>query len=252
MSDKTRAAVPQSVAIIMDGNGRWATRRGLPRVMGHRRGVEAVRQVVRAADEMGVKRLTLYAFSQENWSRPKAEVSELMVLLKRYIRSELDELMSNRVQVKAIGRLHELRPDIQELFNDAILKTRNNDGLKLTFALSYGGRQEIVDAARAAAREVAEGRLALEAIDEKSFASYLSTGDAPDPDLLIRTGGEQRVSNFLLWQIAYTEIYVTDTLWPDFDGAALERALQDYASRERRFGLTSEQTGRRARSQADR
>lgn len=252
MSDKTRAAVPQSVAIIMDGNGRWATRRGLPRVMGHRRGVEAVRQVVRAADEMGVKRLTLYAFSQENWSRPKAEVSELMVLLKRYIRSELDELMSNRVQVKAIGRLHELRPDIQELFNDAILKTRNNDGLKLTFALSYGGRQEIVDAARAAAREVAEGRLALEAIDEKSFASYLSTGDAPDPDLLIRTGGEQRVSNFLLWQIAYTEIYVTDTLWPDFDGAALDRALQDYASRERRFGLTSEQTGRRARSQADR
>ncbi len=252
MSDKTRLAFPQSVAIIMDGNGRWATRRGLPRVMGHRRGVEAVRQVVRAADEMGVKRLTLYAFSQENWSRPKAEVSELMVLLKRYIRSELDELMSKRVQVKAIGRLHELRPNIQELFNDAILKTRDNDGLKLTFALSYGGRQEIVDAARAAAREVAEGRLALEAIDEKSFARYLSTGDDPDPDLLIRTGGEQRVSNFLLWQIAYTEIYVTDTLWPDFDGEALERALQEYASRERRFGLTSEQTGRRARSQADR
>jgi len=247
MSKKTPAAFPQSIAIIMDGNGRWATRRGLPRVMGHRRGVEAVRRVVRAANELGVKRLTLYAFSQENWNRPKTEVGELMGLLKRYIRSELGEMMENRIRIKAIGRLQELRPDIQTLLADAIHETRDNDAMTLTFALSYGGRQDIVDAARAAARDVAEGRLALEAIDEKSFGRYLSTGDDPAPDLLIRTGGEQRVSNFLLWQMAYTEIYVTDTLWPDFDRKALERALAEYASRERRFGLTRAQIGRRGR-----
>jgi undecaprenyl diphosphate synthase len=243
MSESSRPAFPESIAIIMDGNGRWATRRGLPRIMGHRRGVEAVRTVVRAAKDLGVKRLTLYAFSQENWKRPKSEVGELMRLLERYIRNELAEMIEEGVRIKAIGRLHELRPDIQALLAEAVRKTRDNETMTLTFALSYGGRQDIVDAARAAARDVAEGRLALETIDEKSFTRYLSTADEPDPDLLIRTGGETRVSNFLLWQIAYTEIYVTGTLWPDFGRAALEEAIQEYASRERRFGLTSEQIG---------
>ena len=227
----------------MDGNGRWATQRGRPRMLGHRRGVESVRTIVRAANDFGVKRLTLYAFSQENWSRPKLEVRELMSLLKRYIRSELDEMMENRIRIKAIGRLHELPADVQSLINDAILKTEANEAMTLAFALSYGGRQEIADAARAAAKDVLEGRLALDALDEKRFSRYLSTPEDPDPDLLIRTGGEQRISNFLLWQIAYAELYITETLWPDFGKADLEKALEAYASRERRFGKTSEQIG---------
>ncbi|MFQ5456850.1 MAG: isoprenyl transferase [Myxococcota bacterium] len=243
MSNTPNRPFPNHVAIIMDGNGRWATRRGLPRVLGHRRGVESVRRVVRAANDFGIKSLTLYAFSQENWSRPRVEVSELMSLLKRYIRSELKEMMENRIRIKAMGRLHELPADVQTLLADAIAKTETNDAMTLTFALSYGGRQEIADAARAAARDVLEGRLALDALDEKNFAGYLATRGDPDPDLLIRTGGEQRVSNFLLWQIAYCELYMTETLWPDFGKDDLEKALEAYASRERRFGQTSEQVG---------
>lgn len=227
----------------MDGNGRWATQRGRPRILGHRRGVESVRTIVRAANDFGVKRLTLYAFSQENWSRPKTEVRELMSLLKRYIRSELNEMMENRIRIKAIGRLYELPADVRSLINDAVLKTEANEAMILAFALSYGGRQEIADAARAAAKDVLEGRLALDALDEKSFSRYLSTPEDPDPDLLIRTGGEQRISNFMLWQIAYAELYITETLWPDFGKADLEMALEAYASRERRFGKTSEQIG---------
>jgi undecaprenyl diphosphate synthase len=220
---------PSHVAIIMDGNGRWATQRGLPRALGHRQGVNAVRTVVRAANDFGLGRLTLFAFSQENWSRPRKEVNELMALLKHYLRTELDEMMKNRIRIRAIGRLHELPADVQTLLDEAILKTR-----------------EIVDAARAAAKDVMEGRLALDSLDDTAFPGYLSTAGEPDPDLLIRTGGEQRVSNFLLWQIAYTELYVTETLWPDFGKAELRRALEAYASRERRFGLTSDQIGGRA------
>lgn len=227
----------------MDGNGRWAIQRGRPRILGHRRGVESVRTIVRAANDFGIKRLTLYAFSQENWSRPKTEVRELMSLLKRYIRSELNEMMENRIRIKAIGRLYELPADVRSLINDAVLKTEANEAMILAFALSYGGRQEIADAARAAAKDVLEGRLALDALDEKSFSRYLSTPEDPDPDLLIRTGGEQRISNFMLWQIAYAELYITETLWPDFGKADLEKALEAYASRERRFGKTSEQIG---------
>ncbi len=236
---------PSHVAIIMDGNGRWATQRGLPRGLGHRQGVNAVRTVVRAANDFGVSRLTLFAFSQENWSRPRKEVDELMALLKHYLRTELDEMMKNRIRIKAIGRLHELPADVQTLLDETILKTRENDAMTLTFALSYGGRQEIVDAARAAAKDVMDGRLPLDSLDDAAFEGYLSSAGDPDPDLLIRTGGEQRVSNFLLWQIAYTELYVTETLWPDFGKADLRRALEAYASRERRFGLTSDQIGGR-------
>ncbi len=234
---------PGHVAIIMDGNGRWATRRGLPRALGHRKGVDAVRTVVRAANDLGLKRLTLFAFSWENWSRPEIEVKELMSLLKHYLRSEIDEMMENGIRIGAIGRLGHLPADVRTLLDETILKTEANDTMALTFALSYGGRQEIVDAARAAAKDVLEGRLALASLDESIFQRYLSTRDHPDPDLLIRTGGEQRVSNFLLWQIAYAELYVTDTLWPDFGKADLEAALDDFAARERRFGLTSEQIG---------
>jgi undecaprenyl diphosphate synthase len=243
MSESAREHFPSHVAIIMDGNGRWATQRGLLRGMGHRQGVNAVRTVVRAANDFGLSRLTLFAFSQENWSRPRKEVNELMTLLKHYLRTELGEMMKNRIRIKAIGRLHELAADVQALLDETIIKTQENDAMTLTFALSYGGRQEIVDAARAAAKDVQEGRVALESLDDTVFPGYLSMADDPDPDLLIRTGGEQRVSNFLLWQIAYAEIYVTEALWPDFGKADLLQALEAYASRERRFGLTSEQIG---------
>ncbi len=241
MSDESGKILPAHVAIIMDGNGRWAVRRGLPRALGHREGVNAVRRVVRAANDFGLKRLTLFAFSQENWSRPPGEVDELMALLKHYLRTELDEMMKNRIRIRAIGRLGELKPDVRALLDETIVKTEANDAMTLTFALSYGGRQEIADAARAAAKDVLEGRLPLERLDETTFPSYLSTRDEPDPDLLIRTGGERRVSNFLLWQIAYAELYVTEALWPDFGKEHLRAALDDFAARERRFGLTSEQ-----------
>jgi len=233
--------LPRHVAIIMDGNGRWAERRGLSRVEGHRAGKEAVSAVVRAAGELGIEVLTLYAFSIENWNRPQSEVTELMRLAERYLDEELPEVMANDIQVRAIGRLDRLPPRVRKQVEHAVEKTRDNGKLKLVFALSYGGRAEIVDAARRIAREAEQSRIEPDAVDEKVFASYLYDPELPDPDLLIRTGGESRVSNFLLWQIAYAEIYESELMWPDFRAEHLVEALRDFQSRERRFGLTSAQ-----------
>jgi undecaprenyl diphosphate synthase len=238
--------LPRHVAIIMDGNGRWAERRGLSRVEGHRAGKEAVTAVVRRAGELGIEVLTLYAFSMENWNRPQSEVTELMRLAERYLEEELPEVMANDIQVRAIGRLDRLPPRVRVRIEDAVEKTRDNRRLKLVFALSYGGRAEIVDAARRLARDAEQGGLEADAIDEKVFTSYLYDPELPDPDLLIRTGGESRVSNFLLWQIAYTEIYVSELMWPDFRAEHLVEALRDYQSRERRYGLTSAQISGKA------
>jgi len=232
---------PRHLAIIMDGNGRWAERRGMSRVEGHRAGKEAVTAVVRAAAELGIEVLTLYAFSIENWNRPQSEVTELMRLAERYLEEELPEVMTNDIQVRAIGRLDRLPPRVRSRIEHAVETTRDNGALKLVFALSYGGRAEIVDAARRLARDAEHGRVDPDAIDEKVFSSYLYDPELPDPDLLIRTGGESRVSNFLLWQIAYAEIYVSELMWPDFRAEHLIEALRDFQGRERRFGLTSAQ-----------
>jgi undecaprenyl diphosphate synthase len=234
-------AIPRHVAIIMDGNGRWAERRGLSRNEGHRAGLESVRAVVRAAHELGVQILTLYAFSTENWSRPKPEVDELMRLLDHYIDAEIDEVMRNGIRVRAMGQLERVPTAISRKLQDAIERTRENTEMQLVFALSYGARQEIVDASRKLLRDFELGKVDPDHLDEKTFAAYLYEPDLRDPDLLIRTGGESRVSNFLLWQIAYTEIYVTDRMWPDFRKSHLVEALLDYQNRERRFGLTTAQ-----------
>ena len=228
--------VPRHVAIIMDGNGRWARERGLPRIEGHRRGAESVRQVVRACGDFGIDYLTLYAFSIENWNRPKTEVSALMRLLEFYLKQEIPELNKNNVRLAAIGRIHELPPTAQRQLEQSIDTLSKNTGLTLVLALSYGGRAEIVDAVRAITREVKAGQLDVADVDEKLISRHLYTQSIPDPDLLIRTSGEMRVSNFLLWQISYAEIYVTDTLWPDFRKAELMKALDDYSKRHRRFG----------------
>jgi undecaprenyl diphosphate synthase len=238
---ETNPRDPNHVAIIMDGNGRWAESRGLARLRGHRQGMEAARRVTRAAGELGIGYLTLYAFSLENWSRPRAEVRELMRLLDSYLEREMDGLMENDVRVRVIGRLDRLADDLRERVEAGVARTRENQGLNLIFALSYGGRAEIVDAARGLLRDAELGKLDPEQLDEKTFAAYLYDSEIPDPDLLIRTGSELRVSNFLLWQIAYSEIHMTDVMWPDFQTEDLEAALADYASRERRFGLTREQ-----------
>lgn len=227
---------PVHVAIIMDGNGRWASRRGLPRTDGHTAGVTAVRKVVEAAAEVGVQYLTLYTFSIENWNRPKDEVASLMELLSRTTLQELDDLMHNNIRLIATGRIDELPLVRRQVLKSAIEKTARNDGLTLNLALNYGGRTEIIDAVRAIADDVRTGRVSPEEIDAGVFSSYLYTADLPDPDLLIRTSGEQRLSNFLIWQTSYTEIYITDTLWPDFDQADFLAALQDYIKRDRRFG----------------
>jgi undecaprenyl diphosphate synthase len=233
--------IPRHVAIIMDGNGRWAQARGLSRVEGHRQGLESVRAVVRAAHEMGIRVLTLYAFSLENWNRPKAEVAELMRLLEFYIDAELEEVMRNGIRIRAIGRLERLPPSVREKLEYAMARSRDNVEMQLVFAVSYGGRAEIVDAARRLARDAESGKVEPEQLDEKTFAAYLYDPDLPDPDLLIRTGGESRVSNFLLWQIAYTEFHITETRWPDFRKSHLVDAVLDYQGRERRYGLTSAQ-----------
>jgi undecaprenyl diphosphate synthase len=224
--------LPAHVAIIMDGNGRWAAQRHLPRVEGHRAGIEAVRDTVECAARLGIKVLTLYAFSVENWKRPVSEVSTLMMLLKRYLRSELSTLLRNDIRFRVIGRIDELAPDIQQELNEAIARTSGNRGMLFNIALNYGGRAEIVDAAR---RAIASG-VRPEDLDESRFASFLYTAGQPDPDLMIRTSGEMRVSNYLLWQIAYAEIYVTDTLWPDFRRRHLIDAVLAYQKRERRYG----------------
>jgi undecaprenyl diphosphate synthase len=237
-------ALPRHVAVIMDGNGRWAEQRGLDRIEGHRAGIESVRAVVRAAHELGIAQLTLYAFSTENWNRPKGEVDALMALLEHYLDAELDELDRNGIQLRAMGRLERLPASVRAKLDVATQRTRDNTEMVVLFALSYGGRTEIVDAARRIAREVEQGKLGPEQIDEKVFAAYLYAPDLPEPDLLIRTGGESRVSNFLLWQIAYTEIRVTDVMWPDFRKSDLVDALLSYQNRERRYGLTSAQVRR--------
>jgi undecaprenyl diphosphate synthase len=233
--------LPRHLAIIPDGNGRWAEARGLPREEGHRRGTEVVREVVRTCRELGVPMLTLYAFSQENWGRPRREVESLMQLLEYYLRSEADELMRHGVRVQAVGRLDSLPRETREALAELETRTDGNGELRVVFALSYSGRSEIVDAARSIARSVAAGQIEPDAIDEKTLASHLYSADLPDPDLLIRSGAEHRVSNFLLWQLAYTELLFTSTLWPDFTKQHLFDALDWYEKRERRLGKTGAQ-----------
>lgn len=230
---------PAHVAIIMDGNGRWAQARGLPRIAGHRRGGEAVRRTVTAAGELGIPYLTLFGFSSENWKRPADEVDDLMGLLRHYLRGEVAELHRNNVRVRVIGDRERLAPDIVTLIENTEALTADNTGLNLSVALSYGGRAEIAGAARRIAEAAAAGRLDPVEIDETLFARYLLTADMPDPDLVIRTSGEQRLSNFLLWQTAYSEFVFIDTLWPDFARADLERALSEFHGRERRYGATA-------------
>lgn len=230
------AALPVHVGIIMDGNGRWAAGRGLPRVEGHRRGAESARKVVKEAAALGVKYLTLFGFSSENWKRPAGEVTDLMGLLRIYLRKELAELHKQGVRFRVIGERSRLPDDIQDLINAAEARTRDNTGLNLIVALSYGGRLEILNATRMLADQVKAGTLDPADIDENVFAQHLETHDIPDPDVLIRTSGEQRLSNFLLWQSAYTEFVFTDTLWPDFGAQAFRDAVADYQSRDRRFG----------------
>jgi undecaprenyl diphosphate synthase len=237
----SQEVLPRHIAIIMDGNGRWAKQRGLPRVAGHNEGINSVREVTRECGNLGIKVLTLYTFSVENWSRPKSEVSALMTLLLHTIRNEIDELHKNNVRLTLIGHLTDLPDDPLKGLMEGVEKTSQNTGLNLNLALSYGGRVEILDATRAIAKDVLEGRIGLDDIDEKLFSDYLYTRGMPDPDLLIRTSGELRISNFLLWQMAYTEIYVTETFWPDFRNKELLLAIREYQKRERRFGKTSEQ-----------
>ena len=224
--------LPAHVAVIMDGNGRWAGQRHLPRVEGHRAGIDAVRDTVETAARLGIRVLTLYAFSIENWKRPATEVSTLMLLLKRYLRSELNTLLKNDIRFNVIGRMEDLAPDVQDELNLAMERTASSKGMLFNIALNYGGRAEIVDAARRAI----EAGVRPEELDEERFAGFLYTAGQPDPDLLIRTSGEMRVSNYLLWQIAYTEIYVTETLWPDFRRRHLLEAVLAYQKRERRYG----------------
>jgi undecaprenyl diphosphate synthase len=228
--------LPRHVAVIMDGNGRWATQRGFPRVAGHTEGVKAVRRVVRTAGELGIEFLTLYAFSSENWNRPRHEVSTLMSLLERSIDRELPELMARNVRFRAIGRAEGAPPAIRQRIERLEETTAPNTGLTLLMAFNYGGRDELVDACRALARQVQTGALRPEEIDEERLGHALYTDGVPDPDLLIRTSGELRVSNFLLWQIAYTELWMTPTLWPDFGPRELYLAVADYQQRSRRFG----------------
>ena len=233
---KQSGKCPRHVAIIMDGNGRWAGKRGLPRSDGHSAGVKAVREVVEIASEVGVQYLTLYTFSIENWNRPKDEVASLMQLLSKTTLAELNDLMQNNIRLIATGRIDDLPAVRREVLKSAIQKTSGNTGLTLNLALNYGGRTEIIDALQAIIADVQKGRVKPEQIDAATFSNYLYTAQLPDPDLLIRTSGEMRLSNFLIWQTSYTEIYITDTLWPDFGKADFIAALQDYIKRDRRFG----------------
>ena len=230
------------LAIIMDGNGRWAAARGLPRVLGHRAGAQAVRRVVEASCELGLQVLTLYAFSWENRDRPNEEIHELMSLLDEFLRRETPTLIENRIRLRAVGRLESLPPRVLDRLRRVMERTAQHDRMTLTLALSYGGRQEIVDAARRLAEQVRRGELAPDQSDEACFAGALYAPDLPDPDLVIRTSGEQRISNFLLWQASYCELYVTPTFWPDFGKDDLLQAIADYQTRQRRFGRTEAAT----------
>ena len=239
----TSTAAPRHVAIIMDGNGRWALARGLPRSEGHRRGVEALRRTVRAAGELGITTLTIFSFSAENWSRPQSEIRDLMVLLRRFIRHDLADLHRNNIRVVVIGERAELAHDIRSLLEEAENLTCANTGLVVVVAFNYGSRQEIARAARALAVEVRDGRLDPAAITAERLGARLDTAALPDPDLIIRTSGEQRLSNFLLWQAAYSELVFVPIYWPDFDRAALESAIDEYHRRERRFGGLAARVG---------
>ncbi len=233
--------LPKHIAVIMDGNGRWAKKKGALRIFGHRNAVEAVRDVTEGCGELGIKYLTLYAFSTENWSRPKAEIDGLMELLVNTLKQEIKRLTENQVKLITIGETSHLPTECQKNLAWAIDQTKNNTGLTLILALSYSGRWEIVRAVKALVAGVQEGKVKVEDINEKVFENYLQTSGIPDPELLIRTSGELRISNFLLWQIAYTELYITPTLWPDFRKEHLYEAIWSYQQRERRFGKTSEQ-----------
>ncbi len=236
LSAEARASLPKHVAIIMDGNGRWAKQHGLPRVEGHRRGADSAREIIRTAGELGIKYLTLYAFSAENWNRPKDEVEALMKYLVHYLKTETPELNKNNVRLEVIGQIYRLPENVQEHLRKSIATLSKNNGLTLVMALSYGSRIEIVDAVRDIAGKVKRGKLDPADITEQVFAQHLYTRNLPDPDLLIRTSGEMRVSNFLLWQISYAELVITPTLWPDFRKPQFFAALEEYARRHRRFG----------------
>jgi len=230
--------VPSHIIIIMDGNGRWAKKRNLDRISGHREGMKSVRSIVKAAKDLGIKYITLYAFSVQNWKRPQSEVNALMELLKHYLIKEGDKLIENGVKLNAIGRLWELPKDVYEVLEDSINKSKSCTELTLTLALSYGGREEIVDAVR---NIISKKNIMPKQVNQSTIAQNLYTSDLPEPDLMIRTSGEMRLSNFMLWQLAYTEIYVTKTLWPNFRKRHLVRAIENYQKRERRYGLTGEQ-----------
>ncbi|MQA65306.1 MAG: isoprenyl transferase [Alphaproteobacteria bacterium] len=237
-SDSNCRQIPVHVAIIMDGNGRWAAAHGLPRTSGHRQGAEAVRRAVEASIELGIGHLTLFGFSSENWKRPESEIRDLMSLLERYLRSEIAELHKNNVRLRIIGDRTVFAPDVAKLMSEGEALTRSNNRLNLTIALNYGGRADIVQAVRRAAEEVRLGRLDPSDITEERFAGWLLSEGLPDPDLLIRTSGEQRISNFLLWQSAYTEFVFLDILWPDFSKRDLESAITEFGRRERRYGAS--------------
>ncbi len=238
---KKKGNIPRHIAIIMDGNGRWARQMGLPRVAGHSEGVKSVRDVVEACAQLGVENLTLFAFSTENWRRPEDEVSTLMKLLIKTLKRETDELHKNNIRLQAIGDIISLPTEVQKYLSDAIEKTKNNSRMNLILALSYSGRWDIINATKIIANKVREGLLKPDEINDKIFSQHLSTANLPEPDLLIRTSGEMRISNFLIWEIAYSELYITNTLWPDFRRKDLYKAIEDYQRRERRFGLVSEQ-----------
>lgn len=235
-TDLKRELLPQHVAVIMDGNGRWAKRQGLPRIMGHKRGVDALKDLLRCCQDWGIQALTAYAFSTENWKRPQEEVDFLMTLFQRVLRQELREMVEENVQIKFVGNLQDLPRSLQKEISRSMAETKDNRGIRFSVATNYGGRQEILQACQAIAKQVQQGLLQPDEIDEQVFESHLYTAGIIDPDLLIRTSGEMRLSNFLLWQMAYGEIYITDALWPDFDRAEFHRALCAYQQRERRFG----------------
>jgi undecaprenyl diphosphate synthase len=241
MEELDRSRLPRHVAIIMDGNGRWAEQRGLSRLHGHRVGKDSVRAVVESARQLGIEYLSLFAFSTENWNRPPKEVDGLMHLLRRYLASELDKMMKHGIRLVAVGSLRRLPPAVREAMRAAVAATRKNKGMTVVLAVSYGGREEMTRAMRAMARKVQRGELAPADITEDAVRRHLATKDVPDPDLLIRTSGEMRVSNFYLWQLAYTEIYVTETMWPDFREREFVQALGFFGQRQRRFGRTAEQ-----------
>jgi len=242
--DKDRGSLPRHIAIIMDGNGRWAKQHTLGRIAGHREGAESVRVAVRECRRIGIRYPTLYAFSMENWSRPKREVEALQALLEQYLKKEVPEMLKNGIRLLAIGDTSRLKASVRSALAEAMENTACNDGMTLVLALSYGGRDEIAEAARRMAGDVKHGDLRPADITKERLASYLYTADIPDPDLLIRTSGEYRLSNFLLWQMAYTEFHFTDVLWPDFREDQLMKAIEDYRRRERRFGRTSDQLGK--------